>query len=152
MTPTKESSNSINPFLVRPVNIPAGKIPAEPSPIKKVTDSVVESGPTEPPIDIYAEKNGHPYLVDVLDIKAVFGKTNQESQIQEIDSYLIQQINEHGLKANKQSYEAELSKIESALGIDSNLDYPERIDKIATYVEMLNKQGALSKLRKLYNG
>ena len=150
MTHTEKSSSDSNPFLVRTVQIPQGSPQEIKSDDGAVLPEVKEEGPTEPPIELHEKKFGLPYVAELLDLSAVYGKTNQEDQIAQIDQYILQTIGSEGLKSTKTAYQSILQKLEQKLEIDAELDYPERIEKLYTYVKMLQEQKILTMMRKLH--
>ena len=144
----KLSSDS-SPFLVRTVQIPQGTPPAVDKP-NEVLPEVRDDGITEPPIELYEQKFGMPYVAEILDLKQVYGNTKQEGQIALIDQHILQTIEQDSLKSTKEAYRAILQKLEAKLEIDPDLNYPERIEKLYSYVKMLGEQRILTMMRKLH--
>lgn len=150
MTHTEKSSSDSNPFLVRTVQIPEGTPQVQQTEEKKALPEVRDDGITEPPIELYEKKFGMPYIAEVLDLRQVYGNTKQEDQIASVDQYILQTIEKDGLKSTKEAYRAILQKLEAKLEIDPELNYPERIEKLYSYVKMLNEQRILTMMRKLH--
>lgn len=152
MTHIDKSSSDSNPFLVRTVQIPKDLPRAEAPGGQDEALPLVREGDriSEPPIELYEKKFGIPYVAEVLDLKSVYGNTNQEDQIAKIDQYILQTIEQESLKSTKEAYRGILQKLESKLEIDPELNYPERIEKLYSYVKMLHEQKVLTMMRKLH--
>ncbi len=146
-TPTATLSENIN--LVRVV--PKFTAP-EPTPDQKDVAPTVEATTTEPPIENYENKTGHPLLVDHLDVKDIYQKMGLKNEVANINAYILSQIEERSLRSTKESYLSILSSLEAELNLDPNLDYDNKLKKLSSYIIIAREQNRLNKLKKEFNG
>lgn len=148
----QESSPTSSPFVVRPVSPAPDVAPqssqSEADPVKGQIARISE----HLPVEMYEEKYGHPLLVDVLDLKSVFGKSGFEPQIADINRYILSEITSQGLESNRSSYESVLRKLESQLEIDPNLRYDLRLEKLGVMARVFNQERMFKQLKESLRG
>lgn len=145
---TETSSNNIN--LVRVV--PKFTVPESVAPVRpKELPTTIPEASTEPPIETFDNKHGHPYLVEKYGISGLYRNMGLENSVEAIDAYVLAKIASDSLQSTKQSYEAIVDKLESQLNIDPNLDFAKRIEKIASWVAILKEEQRINKLKKEFN-
>lgn len=131
------SSVSSNPNFVGKIQTPVAELKSSPVSDAKI-DSKITAGAGEAPIDIYEGKTGKPYLVDMMDIAELYGKSDFEDEIRQIDQFVLNAIEVAELTKTKASYQSIVSKLMGKLGIDPNLQYDKKISRLSTYVKVLN--------------
>lgn len=128
---------------IKPVAISEGPV----KPDVKIDTRIVETD--EPPIDIYEGRKGRPYIADVLDIGDLFGKTEMEGSLKDIDQYVLAEIELRKFAKTKESYETIVKEFSNKLQIDPNLSWEEKIKKLKVYVDVLNRQKELEHRRRI---
>lgn len=114
----------------------------------KPVEGILPSDTTEAPIEAYQSREGRPYIVDMLDVANVYRETGLGDFVKSIDAYVLKQIEDRSLESTKKSYEAVISQLESELGLDENLSFDKRLEKLASYIIILTEQGRIDALRK----
>ena len=136
MTPTEKSSETTNPNFVGKIAV-SETPPSELLPhAKPLEDRYVDT--KEAPVELYEGKFGKPYLVDVMDIAELWGKSGFEDKIHSIDKYVLDQINARELQKTKSSYRQVISQLSNQLNIEPNLQYDKKVERIATYIGLMN--------------
>lgn len=151
MTPTQTSSESSNPNFIAKVNF----APEPPKLIKEDvhTDTILQTPDSvEPPIQIYEEKHGEPYLVKMLDISGLYGKTGFEPQIGVINDYVIDAIEDRGYKSDTSAYQSVIDELKRDANISEQHDYEEQIRKLSIIVMVKTKQKQLRNIMEALNG
>lgn len=115
--------------------------------IKKIDSHIFET--PETPIDIYEGTKGRPYLADLLDIGDLYGKTELEKQIKNIDEYVLSEIDNRKFTKNKESYQSIVRELQSKLKIDPNLTWEEKIKKLNVYVDVLLREKELQQRKRI---
>lgn len=143
---TETSSENIN--LVRTVPQFTAPPPAE-----KITklDTLIPEVSTEPPIESFEHKNGYPYLTEKYGISDLYQHMNLDNEVKTIDGYILSKIAKDSLQSTKKSYDSVIEKIEAEIGIDPNLDYAKRIEKLSAYITILKEQQRIEALKKEFN-
>lgn len=102
----------------------------------------------EAPIEAYEQRQGLPYIVDLLDVANVYREMGYQDAVKNIDAYVLAQIAERGLKSTKQSYEAVIHELERQLMLDENLEFDKRLEKLSGLATIMRSQNVLDKMRK----
>lgn len=145
---TETLSENIN--LVRAV--PQFTSPELGSPEKTVKlDTLIPEASTEPPIESFEHKKGYPYITEKYGISDLYQHMNLDNEVKTIDSYVLSQITKDSLQSTKKSYDSIVEKIEQEIGIDPNLDYAKRIEKLSAYINILKEQQRIEALKKEFN-
>lgn len=146
--PTETSSSNTN--FVR--TVPQFTSP-EPGTAEKIVklDTLIPEASTEPPIESFEHKKGYPYITEKYGISDLYQHMNLDNEVKTIDSYVLSQITKDSLQSTKKSYDSIVEKIEQEIGIDPNLDYAKRIEKLSAYINILKEQQRIEALKKEFN-
>lgn len=141
MQPTEQSSTS---FTLRPLATSTPVADLKPG---KPAEAVAEGDKSEAPIDMYEAKWGRPFLADLYDMSGLGDFAKDE--LSEVDTYILSEIRDRGLTPTKQSYQALLAEVESKVGLNPNLKFDIKLQKLRSYVEIIQRQKNLDLRRKL---
>lgn len=150
MPPTPESSPPTTPDYIRPLSVPDS---IEETPLHAdtpVTDHTADTA-VEPPIQMYEQRNGRPYLVDKLELQNVWKQMGLEDDARAIDAYVLTEIGNRDLKPDKYTYDQIVSDLEGRLGVEPNLNFDVLITRLGAYVKMLTEVELKEKLKKYYD-
>ena len=106
----------------------------------------------EAPIEAYEQRQGLPYIVDLLEIANIYKEMGYGEAVKNINSYVLEQISERGLKSTKQSYEAIVRELEGHLMLDENLEFDKRLEKLSAFTTIMRIQNRLDRMRRQING
>ena len=133
--PTETSSTSSNPnFLhaVQPV-----KLTLPPTSNHKPVDTIAQTDSVESPIESYESNTGRPFLVDLMDLSQIYGRTSQDKEIEKINQYVLDQIIDRNLQSTKSNYRTLIDEIKSNAYVSDSHDYTEQLKKMSIYVYAL---------------
>jgi len=141
MQPIEQSSTS---FTLRPLTAetPAAVLkpgnPAEP---------IAEGDKAETPIDMFEAKWGRTFLADLYDMSGLGDFAKEE--LSQVNTFILSEIRDRELSPTKQSYQALLAELEGKLDLNPNLKYDVKLQKIRSYVEIIQRQKNLDLRRKI---
>jgi glutamyl-tRNA reductase len=151
MQPTETSSETTNPNFVRPASLQADALRVPKSDVKRLDELPIRED-VEPPVELFQEKHGRPYLADVLDIKELYGKTGQEEDITKIDEFVLAEITEQKYKSDKKTYESIISDLKKKASISDRHDYTEQIRKLSIWVQAEQARKQIERMSRELNG
>ena len=110
-------------------------------PHKPVDESGVQDIKIEPPYTDYEKVHNHPFLVDYYKIGDTWRDKlgGFEKEIESIDGYFRNKIQQGQLKNEKESVESEIKKIYKLCGIEKTERTTMQIEKLAAYIDFLRK-------------
>lgn len=144
MTGTQPTEQSSTSFTLRPLatSTPAAELrPGVPA------DPVAEGDKAETPIDMFEAKWGRTFLADLYDMSGLGDFAKEE--LSQVDTFILSEIKDRGLNPTKQSYQALLAELESKLDLNPNLKYDVKLQKLRSYVEIIQRQKSLDLRRKI---
>lgn len=142
---TEKSSAPSGPFLVRSISIPSDL--GEVKPVE-ATQPPLEV--EERPIEAYERSTGRPYIADILEMQPVYGHSGYEDQAQTINDFVLEEIADRNLKSTKESYRQVVQELEGMLGLEGNLEYDSKLERLGALVTMLSKAKQLKQLQDKY--
>lgn len=138
---TEKSSTDSNPNFIGRVSSDVPQTALEKSPDIAIDTTI--SVPKEGDITLYSEKFGRPFIVTHMNIADIYESGDLKEQTDSIDQYINDQITKSELQKTKSSYLSILNELRSKMNIDPNLDYAKQIERLATYISILNKEKEL---------
>lgn len=72
-----------------------------------------------------------------------------KEELSQVDTFILSEIRDRELSQTKQSYQAILAELESKLDLNPNLKYDVKLQKVRSYVEIIQRQKNLDLRRKI---
>ena len=94
----------------------------------------------DPKFSIYSKIKNSPFLVDYYDMGTVYGKFDTENQIEGIEEFILNEIEDRSLNDTTDSAKEILKELEEQLDISENLDIFHKLEKLMAYVKILREQ------------
>jgi len=141
MQPIEQSSTS---FTLRPL---VTQTPAAELKVTGEAQPVAVGDKPEADITLYEAKWGRTFLSDLYDASGLGDFAKQE--LAEVDSYILSEIKDRDLTHTKESYKSILAELEGKLDLNPNLKFDVKLQKLRSYVEIIQRQKNLDLRRKL---
>lgn len=103
---------------------------------------------TEPPVSIHEKVEGVPYTVKFFNIKDWDIVEKQKEKVKLVERYIKDSIKRQKLEDSTESYKDLMENIMDEIGVKKTETKDSRFQRVAMYVELLNKQRNLDKRRR----
>lgn len=133
MKPTDQSSN--NPHFVRTVDQFSDEEISAAIASGKADLLEVAVDPT-----VADSLEGWPYLIELMQIGPVYGRTGLEDAIHEIDDYIREVLPQRNLPFTRQSYQSVLEYLEGNVQTSNKLSFDRRISSLQALVRTMRSE------------
>lgn len=107
----------------------------------------VESTPNE--LEVWETENKRKYSVDYFNAKALSADFNTKMLLAKVDKFIKAELEEKQYAKTTYNYQNLLTEIENYLG-SSRMELYSRLNKIIGYIDVINKEKSLKKLKESY--
>lgn len=112
-------------------------------------DSLKDTGTEASELEVWETENRRKYSVDYFDAKALSADFNTKMLLSRVDKFIKSELESKEYAKTTENYRSLLNEIESYLG-SSRMELYTRLNRITSYIDVINKENALKKLKESY--
>ncbi len=112
-------------------------------------DSLKDTGTEASELEVWETENRRKYSVDYFDAKSLSADFNTKMLLSRVDKFIKSELESKEYAKTTENYRSLLNEIESYLG-SSRMELYTRLNRITSYIDVINKENALKKLKESY--
>jgi|GEM_PF-3049992 len=112
-------------------------------------DTLKDSGSEIKELQAWESENKKKFSIDYFNAKELSAEFNTKMLISKVDKFIKEELKDKKYAETTDNYKKLLEEIENYLG-SSNMELYTRLNKITAYINIINKEKALKKLKETY--